>query len=119
GAMLLSIFLTAPSLADAVRSLFAALGASLVLGVVLVRFAGARGVWSRLSLGEQLSGDQGYVASSHPRELVGRTGRAVTPLRPAGTAEIDGRRWDVVTEGSFVEAGRPVRVVAVEGLRIV
>jgi len=119
GAVLLSVFLTAPSAADAVRSLLAALGASLVLAVVLVRFAGARGLWNRLALGERLTGEKGFVASSYPRELVGRTGRALTPLRPAGSAEIDGRRWDVVTEGSFVEAGRPVRVVAVEGMRIV
>lgn len=119
GAMLLSIFLTAPSAADALRSLFAALGASLVLGVVLIRYAGARGLWSRLALGERLSGDQGYVAPSYPPELVGRTGRSLTPLRPSGTALIDGRRWDVVTEGTFVAADRPVRVVAVEGVRIV
>ncbi|HEX6989098.1 MAG TPA: nodulation protein NfeD [Bacillota bacterium] len=119
GAMLLSVFLTAPSAADAVRSLFAAVGTSLILGFILVRYAGARGLWSRLALGERLSGEQGYVAPSYPRELVGRTGRAVTTLRPAGTAVIDGRRWDVVTEGSFIKAGSLVRVIAVEGVRIV
>jgi membrane-bound serine protease (ClpP class) len=52
-------------------------------------------------------------------ELVNQEGVAVTALRPAGAAEIGGRRVDVVTDGVFVEAGRPVRVVSVEGARIV
>ena len=51
--------------------------------------------------------------------LVGIEGVAVTPLRPAGMAELAGRRVDVVTDGVFVEKGRAVRVVAVEGARVV
>ena len=44
---------------------------------------------------------------------------AVTVLRPAGAAEIDGRRLDVVTQGEYLEAGTPVEVLRVEGNRIV
>jgi membrane-bound serine protease (ClpP class) len=51
--------------------------------------------------------------------LVGLEGVAATPLRPAGVAELGGRRVDVVTDGVFVEAGRAVRVVSVEGARVV
>jgi membrane-bound serine protease (ClpP class) len=50
---------------------------------------------------------------------VGEEGISVTPLRPAGAVEIGGRRVDVVTDGVFVEAGRAVRVIAVEGGRVV
>jgi membrane-bound serine protease (ClpP class) len=51
--------------------------------------------------------------------LVGKEGRALTPLRPAGAAEIDDRTVDVVTDGIYVEAGVPVRVAKVEGTRVV
>lgn len=51
--------------------------------------------------------------------LVGKTGRAVTSLRPAGQAEIDGERYDVVTDGAFVEVGVAIRVDEVEGFRVV
>lgn len=51
--------------------------------------------------------------------LVGRVGKAVTVLRPTGAMEIDGQRIDVVTEGEFVEAGAPVRVLYVQGSRVV
>lgn len=52
-------------------------------------------------------------------ELLNQSGTAVTELRPSGTALIGGKRIDVVTDGSFVERGTPVRVVAVEGMRVV
>lgn len=53
------------------------------------------------------------------RELLAREGVAFTVLRPSGTALIGDQRVDVVTEGGLVEKGTPVRVIAVEGLRVV
>ena len=52
-------------------------------------------------------------------ELMHGTGVALTQLRPSGTAEINGQRVDVVTEGGLIERGAKLRVVAVEGSRIV
>jgi membrane-bound serine protease (ClpP class) len=52
-------------------------------------------------------------------ELLNQTGSALTNLRPAGTAIINDRRVDVVTEGAMIERGTPVKVVAVEGMRVV
>jgi membrane-bound serine protease (ClpP class) len=52
-------------------------------------------------------------------ELVNRTGTALTTLRPSGTALIDGKRVDVVADGSLIEQGTTIKVVAVEGLRVV
>ena len=60
------------------------------------------------------SGDSG-----DPGHLIGKTGVAHTPLRPAGIAELDGVRLNVVTEGDFIEKGTPVRVVRASGNRIV
>lgn len=51
--------------------------------------------------------------------LLHHSGTAFTQLRPSGTALIDGRRIDVVSEGALVERGTPIQVVAVEGLRVV
>ena len=52
-------------------------------------------------------------------ELLNGTGVAVTQLRPSGTARINGKRVDVVTEGGLIERGTAVKVIAVEGARIV
>lgn len=52
-------------------------------------------------------------------DLKGQTGVARTVLRPAGVVEFSGRRVHVVTEGDFVDPGRNVHVIAVDGHRVV
>lgn len=47
--------------------------------------------------------------------LLGKTGVTRTVLRPIGKAEIDGEVVDVVCRDGFVEEGKTVVVVAVEG----
>jgi membrane-bound serine protease (ClpP class) len=51
--------------------------------------------------------------------LLGVAGTAVTVLRPAGKARIDGRLMDVVSDGPFIEAGANVEVVQAFKNRIV
>jgi len=51
--------------------------------------------------------------------LVGLEGVATTRLVPAGKARIDGRLFDVTTDGRLIEPGRPVQVEAVRGGRII
>jgi membrane-bound serine protease (ClpP class) len=53
------------------------------------------------------------------RELVGKEGLAENFLRPIGTAMLDGRRVDVQSRGEPIEAGARVRVIEVEGNRVV
>jgi membrane-bound serine protease (ClpP class) len=60
----------------------------------------------------------GDINTERP-ELLHQTGSALTPLRPSGTALINGNRVDVVTEGSMIDRNTPVKVVAVEGMRVV
>ena len=50
--------------------------------------------------------------------LEGRTGVAVTDLRPAGMGRIDERRLSVVSVGGLIEQDTPIVVVAVEGAEI-
>jgi membrane-bound serine protease (ClpP class) len=57
--------------------------------------------------------------SSLRQDLVGRRGLAKSTLRPAGIADFDGHREQVVTEGDFVQAGSEVEVVQVDGNRVV
>ena len=59
-----------------------------------------------------------YVASEDHTDLRGKIGTAVSFLRPAGIASVDGQRVDVLTEGEFIAQGTPIRVVRVEGARI-
>jgi len=60
-----------------------------------------------------------HSSGSNAEELIGKTGHSQCTLRPGGIAIIDGQRMDVVTRGEIVEAKRMVRIIEVEGNRIV
>lgn len=62
---------------------------------------------------------RGAAAEAGLAALVGRIGRTSSPLRPSGFAVIDGRRVDVVTRGEPIAEDRPVRVLAIDGNRVV
>ena len=50
---------------------------------------------------------------------VGDHGLAESPLRPAGRIRLGSDYVDVVSDGSFIDAGQPVQVIDVRGNRIV
>jgi len=95
------------------------LAATVVLAAVtLGALRKSRGA-HRLVLTTRQWPEEGYTAPAEMHRWVGRSGRAVTPLRPSGVVEVDGQRLDASTEGEYVEAGTPVQVVRSEGLRLV
>lgn len=77
--------------------------------------------WSKrlggIFLREATSREAGYVSSSPRPDLVGRRGVTATALRPAGVGLFDDERIDVVSEGPWIEAGRPIQIVRAEGYR--
>jgi membrane-bound serine protease (ClpP class) len=60
---------------------------------------------------------EGFVSALPRAELVGRLGEAITDLRPAGVAVVDGERIDVVTEGEYINTGSQIVVMRAEGYR--
>ena len=73
---------------------------------------------SFLVLNEQVDGTSVPDVASAKSDLVGKSGVALTPLRPAGIAEIEGKRVDVMTAGEFLAKGCHVTVVKAEGMHI-
>ncbi len=51
--------------------------------------------------------------------LLHKTGVATSDLRPSGFATIEGRRVDVVTRGELLDKDTQIRVIQVEGNRVV
>lgn len=74
----------------------------------------------KLVLSTEESKENGYVAAKPGiNDLIGKTGIAKTTLRPTGTAIIDGELVDVITLGEFLQAGTPLVVTRVEGVRVI
>jgi membrane-bound serine protease (ClpP class) len=99
-----------------------------VLSILLIVILAAVASWlwirffPRSKMGRKLTleadGSQ-FKTAPDSHALVGTTGEALSPLRPAGLALLGGQRIDVVAESSWIAAGAQVRVIEVAGNRIV
>ena len=93
----------------------------LCIGEPILAIAGMSVAGKRLALKAVTdeSGQDSGPATGEESRLLGRFGLTVTPLRPSGAAEFDGRRVDVVSEGMPLDAGAWVKCVEVKGARVV
>ncbi len=73
---------------------------------------------SKMILKDTESNEAGYRSTQDMEVFLGKEGATTTVLRPAGIAEFDGVRLNVVSEGEFIPAGMTVRIVRVEGSKI-
>ncbi len=95
-----------------------------VLGIFIVLYLGSRsskknaGMLDELVLDERQQNRDGYTSVIDKSKFLGAIGVCVTDLRPAGTITVEGEPLDVVTEGSFVKAGDIVKVINVDGSRV-
>jgi membrane-bound serine protease (ClpP class) len=97
-------------------SVLLALAASLALLRVLPRLPFGR----RLVLETELTASEGFASAPEAdRAWLGKRGIAASTLRPAGIADLEGERVDVVSDGEFIDVGEPIVVARVEGNRIV
>lgn len=119
--VLLSLFLAADHIGHMAVSLFIAGSISIFTIFILSKVIGKRMKWfKKIILNDSISTEKGYVSNQNRTDLIGKTGVTVTALRPAGTVMTDGEeRLDVVTEGTYIEKGKKVKIVKVEGSRIV
>ena len=77
-------------------------------------------LYGRIVLLSTVHGSPTVTAGSSAGPLQpGQSGTARSMLRPAGKAEIAGHMVDVITQGDFIDPGSAVRVVAVDGMRVV
>ncbi|MFZ5946036.1 MAG: NfeD family protein [Bacillota bacterium] len=120
-AFITSIFLVSPSFEAALISLTIAIIGTTILVLLSMKFLTARNFWKRIILGNKLGTEEGYVASKiELNQYINLEGTALTILRPAGTVELDdGTRLDVVSGGEYIEKESRIKILKVEGNRIV
>ena len=74
---------------------------------------------SPLILKEAATKQDGFTSGEDLAYFMGKEGDVVTMLRPVGTADFDGVKLEVLSDGGIIEAGSRVRVVRVEGRKLV
>lgn len=116
---IVGIILTASTFAEALV-MFLILLVILALVIILVVRSASKGRLSKTLIHkDSLSKEKGFSGVEDMKIFVDREGEAISMLRPAGIGQFDGVRLDVVTDGAFVEEGTKIKVIEVEGRRIV
>jgi len=90
--------------------------AMILVAVAIVPMAIFKGM-RRMALNASVDGTA--LGTPQWQPLAGSEGTTLTPLRPTGVASVDGKRVDVVTRGEPVDKGAAIRILAVEGNRII
>ena len=93
---------------------------SLVIGIILSLFIAERFLSTSffgksIALSKRISKKEGFVSQSTDlSELVGKTGKTITDLRPSGTVEVEQKRYDSISKDGFIEVGTVVEVIGAE-----
>lgn len=113
------ILLSSSVTAGLISVLITAVMMTLIL-VVSFRFMKKKNLIQKFILKDRTDTESGYTSPNMDNEIyMDREGYTLTPLRPAGSMKIGDDRVDVVSEGDFVDVGVKVRVVGVDGTRVI
>lgn len=118
GCIFFSLFLTLGGDMGALNIMAGGLVLAVVAFLMILKYLPASRLWHRLVLKDAEKTAVGFVSSDDKSSLVGQEGTVLTLLRPAGTVEIGEQVYDVVSEGRFIKPGTRVRVLSVNGNRI-
>ena len=87
--------------------------------VLLFRMVTRTKFWTKLTSPGVESQDEGYSTSIGLEDMVGKNGIATSDLRPSGWALFGDQKIFVVTEGEFVDKDQSIKVLSVDGNRVV
>jgi len=119
GCIFLSIFLTLGGNLSALNVMAVALVGAIILFLVILRYLPSSRLWNKLVLQTTEHTGAGFTSSKDFSHLIGAEGVTTTLLRPAGTVEIGGSLYDVVSEGRYIQPQTRITVIDVSGNRVV
>lgn len=115
-AVLSSLFFIFPNRTIAINVLLAVVVFTLIIGILMIKKFGSSRFWKKISLE---SSSENYFSSSSKKNYLDQKAKTLSKLRPAGTIELNGKRVDAVSQGSFIDKGQQVKVISVSGSRVV
>jgi len=90
-----------------------------ILGILLsLKFLPKSTFWKKivLSFGERK--EEGFQVTQILQSYVGKKGKTISILRPAGKAIFEDRILDVITEGEFIDRDKEIQIIRVEANKI-
>ena len=90
-----------------------------VIGVVLLaKLMIKTKFWEQLTAPDTQKKEDGYSNTLGWESLQGETGIADTDLHPSGWVRVKDQRIFVVSEGEFIEEGKEIKILSVDGNRV-
>jgi membrane-bound serine protease (ClpP class) len=112
-----AIVISAGSLQSGLIMLLAAWVVVVVTVFILFKYGMNLGFLSKIILKTEQNKDKGYKVNEF-NEMLNKEGIALSQLRPSGVGDIEGKRYDIQTEGEFLKKGTHIVVSRVEGNKI-
>ncbi len=106
------------AMSDAFTGLTIGIIGGLIGLVLLLRLMTKTKFWVKLTAPGVESKSEGYSSSIGLEDLTGYIGTAETDLRPSGWILVQEQRIFVITEGTFINKGDPVKILSVDGNRV-
>ncbi len=117
--LIAGVVVTAKTLIQALMLILIILAILGVLTSLLLRSASKGKLSNKIVLSTSINKEEGFMGTSDMQFFLDKIGTTITTLRPSGTVDFDGVKLDVVSEGDFIEKGTEVKVIKVEGRKIV
>jgi membrane-bound serine protease (ClpP class) len=115
-----SFFLASENIIHMGISILIALIISIVASIFMIKVLGRKmSIFKKIILNDSTNTEQGYVSNVNRVDLLDKQGVTLTQLRPAGKIMIMDEIIDAVSEGAFIQKDQHVKVIKVEGSRIV
>lgn len=114
-----SLFWMLGATVQAVYILAGGIVIAVILFYILGRHLPKSRLFARVALTTRSTKEKGYTSQEDKSKYLFQRGTTITILRPAGTIRIGKERVDAVSSGAFIDRDVAVRVIKVEGGRVV
>ena len=117
--LLAGVFLLADSVMEAAVITIGVLAVLGILMAVILNLLSRGKIKPPIVLEEEQKKTEGYLSSNDLEYLLGRQGVAATDLRPSGSGQFDEVKFDVISEGNYIEKGTKITIIKVAGSKLV
>ncbi len=94
-----------------------AVGLLILLFLIIIKLLRTKNIYNKFILTERLE-TQDFDESTL-QNLAGKEGVAITPLKPYGKGEFEGRQVDVFSNGEFIEKDKSIKIVDIRGKNVI
>ncbi|NLX61782.1 MAG: nodulation protein NfeD [Tissierellia bacterium] len=117
--IVVGIVLAIGSIQSAIMSLSVAIILTAIITILLIKQGHKIEAFNKIVLSTKQEDEEGYLSSPPKYEYLDKEGIALTDLRPSGVIVIGEEKLDALSEGSYIQKGSQIKVVKVEGSKII